>query len=159
MVDRIPSRQVPGRDVFADGHKKAGGRHKGVPNKTTRILKEAVLLAAEASGEDGKGKGGLLGYLKRIAAREPKSFVTLLAKILPLQIAGDADRPVVLTLDPKTLAALAQEKPEALAVLREVVASLGLGGMTSGSASSGEKADPARYAATLRPDTSTAGRA
>src|SRR5438552_1550392 len=40
---------------FKTGDKRAG-RRKGALNKTTRILKEAILLAAEAVGQDGRGK-------------------------------------------------------------------------------------------------------
>ncbi len=44
---------------------KAGqGRVKGVPNKTTRILKEAVLKAAERAGKK-YGDDGLISYLER----------------------------------------------------------------------------------------------
>lgn len=31
------------------------GRPKGSPNKTTAVLKDAILLAAESVGEDGAG--------------------------------------------------------------------------------------------------------
>ncbi len=44
---------------------KAGqGRVKGVPNKMTRILKEAVVKAAENAGNK-IGKDGLISYLER----------------------------------------------------------------------------------------------
>ncbi len=36
------------------------GRPKGVPNKTTALLKDAILKAAEGAG----GQGGLVGYLQ-----------------------------------------------------------------------------------------------
>ncbi|MFT3818303.1 MAG: hypothetical protein QM750_11825 [Rubrivivax sp.] len=32
-----------------------GGSRKGVPNKTTTALKEAILMAAEMAGADGEG--------------------------------------------------------------------------------------------------------
>lgn len=70
-------------------------RVKGTPNKNTRILKEAILLAAEAVGHNGKGKDGLEGYLKRIAVIEPVAFCSLLGKVLPLTIAGDKNNPLV----------------------------------------------------------------
>lgn len=71
------------------------GRVAGVPNKTTGMLKEAILAAGIAVGEDGKGKGGLIGYLKRVAAEDVKAFSGLLGKVLPLQITGEGGGPVV----------------------------------------------------------------
>jgi len=68
------------------------GRRKGVPNKTTALLKDAILTAAEQAGD----KDGLVGYLKKQAEEEPVSFMSLLGKVLPMQIQGDADNPLVL---------------------------------------------------------------
>lgn len=76
---------------------KTGGRKKGVPNKTTGLLKEAIMKAAELVGEDGEGKGKTVGYLKMLAKTEPKAFAGLLGRVLPLQIAGDPDNPVPVT--------------------------------------------------------------
>ena len=67
------------------------GRKKGTPNKTTALLKEAILLAAEGVGEDGKGKGGLTGYCRFLATAEPKAFATLLGRVLPTQIEGTGE--------------------------------------------------------------------
>jgi len=68
------------------------GRKKGVPNKTTKLLKEAVLLAAEAAG----GKEGLVGYLEQQAKKNPGPFMALLGKVLPMQVTGDPENPSVL---------------------------------------------------------------
>lgn len=73
---------------------KTGGRKKGTPNKTTKSLKEAILAAAEAVGQDGNGKGGTQGYLEQLAVTEPKAFAGLLGKVLPMVVAGDADSPL-----------------------------------------------------------------
>ena len=71
---------------------KAGpGRPKGSLNKTTTLLKEAILKAAELSGEDGKGKGKTVGYLKRLANEQPVAFSGLLGKVLPMQVTGPED--------------------------------------------------------------------
>ncbi len=68
---------------------KAGmGRVKGVPNKVTRILKEAVVKAAENAGNK-IGKDGLISYLEKQAMECPAAYLALLGKILPLQVTGE----------------------------------------------------------------------
>jgi len=74
------------------------GRKAGVPNATTKALKEAILLAAEQVGEDGKGAAGLTGYLRRVAREDVKAFSTLLGKVLPLQVASDPDQPLKMVI-------------------------------------------------------------
>lgn len=64
------------------------GKPVGAVSKTTKSLKEAILLAAESVGKDGKGLRGLTGYLEMLAQNEPASFCSLLGKVLPLTIAG-----------------------------------------------------------------------
>lgn len=66
------------------------GRAKGVPNKTTKLLKDAILKAAEKAG----GKGGLVTYLKTQATENPGPFMALLGKVLPMQISGDPENPL-----------------------------------------------------------------
>jgi hypothetical protein len=63
------------------------GRKKGVPNKTTALLKDAILKAAESAG----GPQGLVGYLETQARENPGPFLALLGKVLPMQIAGDGE--------------------------------------------------------------------
>ena len=60
------------------------GRPKGVRNKNTTILKDALLIAAEKAG----GKEGVIGYLTVQAKENPSAFMSLLGKVLPLQITG-----------------------------------------------------------------------
>ena len=64
------------------------GRKAGTPNKTTAALKDAILKAAELSGSDGKGKNGLVGYLRRVADEDVKAFSGLLGKVLPMTVQG-----------------------------------------------------------------------
>ena len=77
-----------GNPNFAEyGFKKGdgrGGRPKGAPNKTTRVLQEAIILAAENSKHS--KTGDLEGYLRHLADDKPELFVPLLAKLLPLQV-------------------------------------------------------------------------
>lgn len=65
------------------------GRVKGVPNKTTALLKDALLMAGENAHED-----GLVGYLTKQAKENPNAFLPLLGKVIPLQITGDAENPL-----------------------------------------------------------------
>ena len=60
-------------------------------NKTTALLKDAILAAAEKAG-----KGDIVAYLERQAEENPVAFLGLLGRVLPLQIRGDRDnRPVI----------------------------------------------------------------
>lgn len=74
------------------------GRPKGVPNKTTTLLKEAIVLAAEAEGSDGKGKDGVVGYCRMLARDEKKAFAQLMGRAIPLQLTGDDDGPLTITI-------------------------------------------------------------
>lgn len=65
----------------AIGKGKAGpGRPKGVPNKTTTLVKDAILKALDEA--DPKGA---VEYLKKQAKENPTAFLTLVGKLLPLQ--------------------------------------------------------------------------
>jgi hypothetical protein len=66
------------------------GRAKGTPNKTTALLKDAILQAAQLAG----GEGGLVSYLERQATVNSGPFMALLGKVLPMQISGDPDNPI-----------------------------------------------------------------
>jgi hypothetical protein len=69
------------------GNPKTGGRRKGVVNKTTALLKDAVLQAAEAAGD----KEGMVGYLTVQAKANPTAFMSLLGRVLPLQNSANDD--------------------------------------------------------------------
>lgn len=76
----------------AIGKGKAGpGRPKGVPNKTTALLKDAILRAAEKAGEK-VGDEGLVSYLEDQAEKNPGPFMSLLGKVLPMQMIGAGDK-------------------------------------------------------------------
>jgi len=74
------------------GEKPGPGRPKGAVNKTTAILKDALIQAAINAG--GGGENGMVEYLTTQATENPGPFMTLLGKILPTQIAGDPDNPL-----------------------------------------------------------------
>jgi len=65
------------------------GRRKGTPNKTTALLKDAILRAAEAAGG-----GDIVQYLTKQALDNPGPFMALLGKVLPMQVVGDPDNPL-----------------------------------------------------------------
>lgn len=76
------------------------GRVKGIPNKVTLALREAILLAAEevgdamadAAAEKGETRtGGLAGYLVMVASTDVKAFAGLLGRVLPLTVKGEGD--------------------------------------------------------------------
>ena len=67
------------------------GRKKGVPNKSTQLLKDAILKAAENAGNK-HGKDGLVSYLEHQAEENPGPFLSLLGKVLPHQIEGTGDK-------------------------------------------------------------------
>ena len=55
----------------------------GASEKTTRMINEAIVLAAEGS-KHSQGLG-LVGYLTFLADRHPQTFAGLLYKLLPIQ--------------------------------------------------------------------------
>ena len=75
------------------------GRPPGMPNKTTALLKDAILQAAQAAG----GDAGMVGYLTLQAQENPGPFMALLGKVLPIQTmhGSDPDNPLpgVITLN------------------------------------------------------------
>ncbi len=70
------------------------GRPKGALNKTTVQIKDAILAAAEAAG----GEGGVSAYLTRQAEENPVAFMTLLGKIIPLQVSGEGGGPLQVSI-------------------------------------------------------------
>lgn len=78
MGGRLSGRPFEKGNKASLGH----GRRKGTPNKFTGLLREVILQAAEQAG----GKEGLLGYLTTQAKENPQHFMSLLGRVLPLQL-------------------------------------------------------------------------
>jgi hypothetical protein len=74
------------------------GRPKGAQNKMTRALKEMILEALDNAGG--------VDYLQTQATSNPTAFLTLVGKVLPLQVAGELDHKV------KVSGALAWKPPQ-----------------------------------------------
>jgi hypothetical protein len=72
---------------MAIGKKTGGGSRKGKPNKITADLKAMILGALSAAGGQ--------AYLEQQAEKNPVAFMTLIGKVLPLQVGGtDAAEPI-----------------------------------------------------------------
>lgn len=65
------------------GARPGAGRKKGVPNKITGDVKAMILAALE-------GAGGA-DYLLAQSQDNPTAFLTLVGKVLPLQVSGPGD--------------------------------------------------------------------
>ena len=88
--------QLPER--YPNRYRKGDGRTRKPPgsiNKNTRLLKEAIMLAAEIEGQDGEGKGKLVGFLRKVAQQDLRAFCMLLGRVIPLQVESKTidDRP------------------------------------------------------------------
>jgi hypothetical protein len=82
-------------------------------------LRDGIIAAATQLGEDGKGKDGLIGYLKMIAVKQPAQFTQLLGRLLPYELSGPNGGPVQFAqLDPAQLQALSLKE---LAVLEKAL--------------------------------------
>lgn len=68
---------------------KTGGRQKGSLNKNTRQLKDMILQALDESGG--------VDYLKQTAIDNPTAFLTLVGKVLPLQVTGEGGGALIVT--------------------------------------------------------------
>jgi hypothetical protein len=69
---------------------KTGGRQKGTPNKVTGAVKDMILSALDNAGG--------IKYLERQAKENPAAFMTLIGKVLPMQVTGDEGGPVELKI-------------------------------------------------------------
>lgn len=63
------------------------GRRKGVPNKTTAAVKDMITQALDHAGG--------VEYLITQARENPTAFLTLVGKVLPLQVNADVNAKLV----------------------------------------------------------------
>lgn len=96
---------------------RAGDRSSS--NRRGQLLREAILIAAEEVGQDGAGTDGLVGYLKFLAIEEPKSFASLLSRVMPLQLSAPPGPVGYLDLDTD---ALRTATPQELEIVERVLA-------------------------------------
>jgi hypothetical protein len=70
--------------AFKKGQKPGPGRPKGLQNKTNAALKDMILEALSEAHEEGG-----VAYLKDQATKNPTAFLSLVGKILPMQVTGE----------------------------------------------------------------------
>jgi hypothetical protein len=93
QAEAVASDAVKETPKIGEG-KPGPGRPKGLPNKTTQLLKDAILLAAQRAG--GGDEDGIANYLTTQAMTNPGPFLSLLGKVLPMTVAGDKESPLSL---------------------------------------------------------------
>ena len=107
---------------FKKGAKAGPGLPKGFEHTHTRMMKDALLIAAELEGDqdlypdlgkqnvriklqakydeitaEAEKRHGLVGYLRWVARNYPAVFCSMLAKLLPMQIKSETHKQVVYT--------------------------------------------------------------
>lgn len=92
-----------GQGSGASPGERRGGRQKGSKNKIPTQLKEMILTALDKAGGE--------SYLLQQAQTNPNAFMTLIGKVLPMQITGEGGGPVqIATLDTSKLSDAAIEE-------------------------------------------------
>lgn len=95
------------------------GRQKGVQNKFTRDIKEAMLNAFnKVGGEE---------YLVKAAGKDRRSFMAMLSKLLPTQLTGKDGAPLEVLVQ-KASGGLSNLSDKELAQLQVLLAKAGLKG-------------------------------
>lgn len=70
--------------------RKTGGRVAGTANKNTTALKDMILAALAGAGGQ--------AYLQEQASKNPNAFMTLVGRVLPLQVKDGGAEPTVPTV-------------------------------------------------------------
>ncbi len=90
MDDKKAERPRNPNDTFQVGQPRPEipRRTKGAPtNKLATLdIHHAILEAANRVGSDGRGTGGLVGYLESAARKHPKYFLSLIGRMVSLDI-------------------------------------------------------------------------
>lgn len=120
---RIRKTQVerePVKTSFKPGHKKNpnSGRPKGSKNKFPNQLKQQILWALNSVGGP--------EYFKSLARKQPRSFTTLIAKMLPTEVTGNAGGPLAIELVNKAQAGLSNLSDSEIEALQGILAKVGL---------------------------------
>ena len=82
-----PHRDPSGRFITGNS-----GRPRG-PNRINRTLREAIILAAEEHGYDGRGSGDLPGFLRMVIERDLKTFSACWRAASRIDVHSKAEEP------------------------------------------------------------------
>jgi hypothetical protein len=88
-------------------HQLTGGSRKGIPNRQTVAIKDAIERAFE--------KLGGTDYLVHVGRNDPRTFCALLSKLLPTKLANADGSPLLAALTELTDAQLEARTARALA--------------------------------------------
>lgn len=80
--------------MFEPGHEKMGGRQKGSVNKTTRTVKEVVLMVFNELQEDENHD------LMSFAIKNPVEFYKIAAKLIPTEVKGSVETKLITIVPP-----------------------------------------------------------
>jgi hypothetical protein len=79
--------------------RRSRGRPRGSVNALSRVVKDCIILAGELEG----GKEGLVGYLRKVARKDHKTFCALLGRVLPLEVHGSVQATIAASQPYETL--------------------------------------------------------
>jgi hypothetical protein len=74
--------------------RRGGGRPKGAQNKTTRAAKDMISDVAHGLG----GSKRMLAWAQEAPENEKAFWTQVYPKLLPVQVSGDSENPVVISL-------------------------------------------------------------
>jgi|SRR5215472_4749190 len=93
------------------GYRPGSGRPKGAPNKNSQQIRDMIIGALQQVGGT--------EYLARQALENPSSFLTLVGKVLPMQVVGDENKPLSIRFiwdDPQPTAPLIEATSQPVAI-------------------------------------------
>lgn len=93
-VERVDKRKT-GAHLFKPGE---GGRPKGVPNKVTRTIRQAVMDSIEPGNCHPDGLAGWLIERARGGIEDRKIYAAVVSRVIPIEITGEGGGPVKIDL-------------------------------------------------------------
>lgn len=89
MTTQTPARakKESKKSIGRGGHRPGAGRPKGSLDKGNALIREMIV-------ESLHGLGGV-EYLKATAKSHPAAYLSLIGKVMPVQLAGDGGGPMV----------------------------------------------------------------